>query len=98
MAFHFLECYQGSLSRATLRARSVTYAGHPLDLIERGGAGTGEGYFEPGPQLPPWHGLCWLRSAGGAPVPWAGTTTTTTIGGKTVLAERPRATARPVGR
>ena len=29
-----------------------------------------------------------LISAGGAPVPWAGTLTTTTIGGKTVLAEQ----------
>jgi predicted lipoprotein with Yx(FWY)xxD motif len=28
-----------------------------------------------------------LISAGGAPVPWAGTLTTTTIGGKSVLAE-----------
>ena len=67
----------------------VTYAGHPLYLFEGGaGAVTGEGYFEPGPLLPPWHGIWWLISAGGTPVPWAGTLTTTTIGGKTVLAEQ----------
>ncbi len=65
----------------------VTYAGHPLYLFEKGGAATGEGYFEPGPRLPPWHGIWWLISADSAPAPWTGTLTTTTIGGKTVLAE-----------
>jgi predicted lipoprotein with Yx(FWY)xxD motif len=64
----------------------VTYAGHPLYLFDRQpGAVTGEGWFEPG--LPPWHGIWWLMSAGGTPVPWAGTLTTTTINGKKVLAE-----------
>ncbi len=64
----------------------VTYAGHPLYLFDRqAGAVTGEGWFEPG--LPPWHGIWWLISAGGQPVPWAGTLTTTKVGGKTVLAE-----------
>jgi len=64
----------------------VTYAGHPLYLFDNApGQVTGEGWFEPG--VPPWHGIWWLISAGGQPVPWAGTLTTTKIGGKTVLAE-----------
>ncbi|MFI5067439.1 MAG: hypothetical protein ACHP9Z_26140 [Streptosporangiales bacterium] len=64
----------------------VTYAGHPLYLFDQqAGAVTGEGWFEPG--LPPWHGVWWLISAGGEPVPWAGTLTTTNVDGKTVLAE-----------
>ena len=64
----------------------VTYAGHPLYLFDRqAGAVTGEGWFEPG--LPPWHGVWWLISPDGSPVPWAGTLTTTKVGGKTVLAE-----------
>ena len=64
----------------------VTYAGHPLYLFDQGpGQVTGEGWFEPG--LPPWHGIWWLMSPGGTPVPWAGTLTTTTINGKRVLAE-----------
>ena len=64
----------------------VTYAGHPLYLFDRqAGAVTGEGWFEPG--LPPWHGIWWLISPGGQPVPWAGTLTTAKIGGQTVLAE-----------
>jgi predicted lipoprotein with Yx(FWY)xxD motif len=64
----------------------VTYAGHPLYLFDRqSGAVTGEGYFEPG--LPPWHGIWWLMSPGGQPVPWAGTLTTVRVGGQTVLAE-----------
>ena len=67
----------------------VTYAGHPLYLFDQQpGAVTGEGWFEPGPLLPPWHGIWWLISASGTPVPWAGTLTTTTIGGKKVLAEQ----------
>jgi predicted lipoprotein with Yx(FWY)xxD motif len=67
----------------------VTYAGHPLYLFDQApGQVSGEGWFEPGPLLPPWHGIWWLISASGAPVPWAGTLTTTTIGGKTVLAEQ----------
>jgi predicted lipoprotein with Yx(FWY)xxD motif len=64
----------------------VTYAGHPLYLFDQmPGSVTGEGWFEPG--LPPWYGIWWLMSAAGEPVPWAGTLTTTTIGGHKVLAE-----------
>jgi predicted lipoprotein with Yx(FWY)xxD motif len=64
----------------------VTYAGHPLYLFDQApGFVTGEGWFEPG--LPPWHGIWWLMSRYGQPVPWAGTLTTTRIGGKKVLAE-----------
>jgi predicted lipoprotein with Yx(FWY)xxD motif len=66
----------------------ITYAGHPLYLFDRQpGAVTGQGWFEPNAGLPPWHGIWWLMSASGQPVPWAGTLTTTKIGGKTVLAE-----------
>jgi predicted lipoprotein with Yx(FWY)xxD motif len=64
----------------------VTYAGHPLYLFDnQPGAVTGEAWDEPG--LPPWHGVWWLISASGQPVPWAGTLTTTRVGGQTVLAE-----------
>lgn len=64
----------------------VVYAGHPLYLFDnQPGAVTGEGWFEPG--LPPWHGMWWLLSASGQPVPWAGTLTTTKVDGKSVLAE-----------
>jgi len=64
----------------------VTYAGYPLYLFDQQpGAVTGQGWFEPG--LPPWHGIWWLMSAAGQPVPWTGTLTTARIGGKTVLAE-----------
>jgi predicted lipoprotein with Yx(FWY)xxD motif len=63
----------------------VTYAGHPLYLFDQQpGAVTGEGWFEPG--LPPWHGVWWLMSSRGQPVPWAGTLTTAKISGQTVLA------------
>jgi predicted lipoprotein with Yx(FWY)xxD motif len=64
----------------------VTYAGHPLYLFdEQPGAVTGEAWDEAG--LPPWHGVWWLISPSGLPVPWAGTLTTAKIGGHTVLAE-----------
>jgi predicted lipoprotein with Yx(FWY)xxD motif len=64
----------------------VTYAGYPLYLFDQApGQVTGEGWFET--TVPPWHGIWWLMSAHGQPVPWAGTLTTTRIGGKTVLAE-----------
>jgi predicted lipoprotein with Yx(FWY)xxD motif len=63
----------------------ITYAGHPLYLLDQqSGQVSGEGWFEPG--LPPWFGVWWLMSPGGYPVPWAGTLTTTKVGGKTVLA------------
>jgi predicted lipoprotein with Yx(FWY)xxD motif len=65
----------------------ITYAGYPLYLFEpMPGQVSGEGWFEPG--LPPWFGVWWLMSASGYPMPWAGTLTTTTVGGKTVLAEQ----------
>lgn len=64
----------------------VTYAGHPLYLFDDSpGAVTGEGWDEPG--LPPWHGVWWLVSASGEPLPWAGTLTTVRVDGKKVLAE-----------
>jgi len=63
----------------------VTYAGYPLYLFDNSpGAVTGEGWDEPG--LPPWHGVWWLVSPSGAPLPWPETLTTTVIGGKSVLA------------
>jgi predicted lipoprotein with Yx(FWY)xxD motif len=65
----------------------VTYAGWPLYLFDQApGYVTGEGFFEPG--LPPWHGIWWLMSPYGQPVPWEGSLTTTSVNGKTVLAER----------
>src|SRR5580698_7152621 len=64
----------------------VTYAGHPLYLFDQQpGAVTGEGWDEPG--LLPWHGVWWLMSPSGLPVPWAGSLTTAKVGGHTVLAE-----------
>jgi predicted lipoprotein with Yx(FWY)xxD motif len=63
----------------------ITYAGYPLYLFDQmPNQVTGEGWFEPG--LPPWFGVWWLMSPGGQPVPWAGTLTTTKVGGKTILA------------
>jgi predicted lipoprotein with Yx(FWY)xxD motif len=74
----------GSVTRKGV-GRQVTYAGHPLYLFDgMPGAVTGEGWFEPG--LPPWHGIWWLMSPAGRPMPWAGTLTHAVIGGKTVLA------------
>src|SRR6204780_1630493 len=64
----------------------VTYAGPPLYLFDDApGAVTGEGWNEPG--LPPWHGIWWLISPHGQPVPWAGTLTTPKVGGEPALAE-----------
>ena len=63
----------------------ITYRGHPLYLFDQmPGQVSGEGWFEPG--LPPWYGVWWVMSPGGYPVPWAGSLTTTKVGGKTVLA------------
>ena len=65
--------------------QQVTYAGHPLYLFDRGPYQvTGEGWDEPG--LPPWGGVWNLMAPSGRALPWAGSLTTTTIGGKTVLA------------
>jgi predicted lipoprotein with Yx(FWY)xxD motif len=75
----------GMVSRADLGADQVTYAGHPLYLFDMSaGQITGEGWDEPG--LPPWHGLWYVVSPQGSPAPWAGMLSTSTIGGKTVLA------------
>jgi predicted lipoprotein with Yx(FWY)xxD motif len=74
----------GTVRRARV-GRQITYAGHPLYLFDRGpGQVTGEGWDEPG--LPPWHGLWYLMAPSGRALPWAGTLTTTKIGGKKVLA------------
>ena len=63
----------------------VTYAGHPLYLFDNlAGADTGEEWNEPA--LPPWHGIWYLISPSGLPLVWVGSLTTTTVGGKTVLA------------
>lgn len=65
----------------------ITYAGHPLYLFSFDSGPFqvfGEGFDEPG--LPPWHGVWWLMSPGGSPNPWAGTLTSTKVGGKPVLA------------
>jgi len=65
--------------------RQVTYAGHPLYLFDTGpGQVTGIGWDEP--TLPPWHGLWWGVTPSGAPLAWPGTLSTTTIGGRHVLA------------
>lgn len=75
----------GMVFRSDLGADQVTYAGHPLYLFDMSaGQVTGEGWDEPG--LPPWHGLWYVVSPKGAPVPWAGMLTTNTVGGKAVLA------------
>lgn len=74
----------GSVHRSGI-GDQITYAGHPLYLFDQGpGQITGEGWDEP--SLPPWHGLWWLLAPSGAPLPWPGALTTTTINGKTVLA------------
>jgi len=75
----------GMVFRSDLGTNQVTYAGHPLYLFDMGaGQITGEAWDEPG--LPPWHGLWYVVSPNGTPAPWAGTLTTSTIGGKTVVA------------
>jgi len=75
----------GTVFRSDLGAEQVTYAGHPLYLFDMSaGQITGEGWDEPG--LPPWHGLWYVVSPKGTPVPWAGMLTTASFGGKTVLA------------
>lgn len=63
----------------------VTYAGHPLYLFDQGpGRSTGEEWDETG--LPPWHGVWYVVSPKGRPQPPAAWLTTTTVGGRTVLA------------
>jgi predicted lipoprotein with Yx(FWY)xxD motif len=65
----------------------VTYAGHPLYLFDTGpGEVTGQDFDEP--DLPPWHGIWYLMSPSGQPLPWTGTLTTMDIAGETVLASQ----------
>jgi predicted lipoprotein with Yx(FWY)xxD motif len=74
----------GTVKRAGVGTQ-ITYAGHPLYLFDQGpGQVTGEGWDEP--SLPPWHGLWYLMAPSGRALPWAGTVTTVTIGGRKVLA------------
>jgi predicted lipoprotein with Yx(FWY)xxD motif len=63
----------------------VTYAGHPLYLFDQSpGSITGEGYDEP--SIPPFHGVWWLMTPAGLPLPWPGTLAETTIAdGRNVL-------------
>jgi predicted lipoprotein with Yx(FWY)xxD motif len=74
----------GSVFRAGIGTQ-VTYAGHPLYLFDQGpGQLTGEGWFEP--SLPPYHGVWWLLTPAGLPLPWPGTLAPTTIAdGRKVL-------------
>ena len=75
----------GMTSRSDLGADQVTYAGHPLYLFDQSPFQvTGQGWDEPG--LPPWQGLWSLVAPSGRSLPWVGTLTTITIGGKKVLA------------
>ena len=75
----------GMVFRSDLGTNQVTYAGHPLYLFDMSaGQITGEGWDEPG--LPPWHGLWYLVSPKGTPVPWAGMLTTAPSADETVLA------------
>lgn len=62
----------------------VTYAGHPLYLFDQKPLQvTGEGWDEPG--IPPAHGLWYLLTPAGLPLPWSQTLATTTVGARTVL-------------
>ena len=62
----------------------VTYAGHPLYLFDQKPLQvTGVGWDEPG--IPPDHGLWYLITPAGLPLPWSQMLATTTVGGKTVL-------------
>ena len=61
-----------------------TYAGHPLYLFDQKPLQvTGEGWDEPG--IPPAHGLWYLLTPQGLPLPSAQTLATTTVGSRTVL-------------
>jgi predicted lipoprotein with Yx(FWY)xxD motif len=62
----------------------VTYAGHPLYLFDQKPLQTsGVGWDEPG--IPPDHGLWYLITPQGLPLPWSQMLATTTVGGRTVL-------------
>lgn len=74
----------GTVWRAGV-GNQITYAGHPLYLFDQApGQVSGEGWDEP--SLPPWHGVWYLMAPSGRALPWAGTLTTTKIGGTKVLA------------
>ena len=75
----------GTVSRKGI-GDQITYAGHPLYLFDQGPAQvTGEGWDEPG--IPPFHGVWWVMTPAGLPLPWPGTLTVTTIAnGQTVVA------------
>ncbi len=77
--------FEGVGRGPSVTQQQITYAGHPLYLFDQGpGQVTGEGWDEP--SMPPWHGLWSLVAPSGLALPWAGTLTTATIGGQTVLA------------
>jgi len=62
----------------------VTYAGHPLYLFDQKPLQvTGVGWDQPG--IPPDHGLWYLITPQGLPLPWSQMLATTTVGGRTVL-------------
>jgi predicted lipoprotein with Yx(FWY)xxD motif len=64
----------------------VTYGGHPLYIFDPTRyLVTGEGWFEP--RDPPWHGIHYAVTPGGAPLPWDVTLDTVDIDGRTVLGE-----------
>jgi predicted lipoprotein with Yx(FWY)xxD motif len=64
----------------------VTYGGHPLYIFDPTRyLVTGEGWDEP--RDPPWHGVHYAVSPGGAPLAWDVTLDTVTINGQTVLGE-----------
>jgi predicted lipoprotein with Yx(FWY)xxD motif len=74
----------GSVKRPNI-GDQVTYNGHPLYLFDMGpGQVTGEGWVEPA--LPPWHGVWYVVSPAGAPLPAPNMLTETTVNGKPALA------------
>ena len=73
----------GTVQRAGIGSQ-VTYAGHPLYLFDQKPLQvTGVGWDEPG--IPPDHGLWYLITPQGLPLPWSQMIATTTVGSKTVL-------------
>jgi predicted lipoprotein with Yx(FWY)xxD motif len=77
--------FEGVGGAGPVTQQQITYAGHPLYLFDQAPFQvTGEGWDEP--SLPPWLGVWNLVAPSGQYLPWAGTLTTTTIDGQTVLA------------
>jgi predicted lipoprotein with Yx(FWY)xxD motif len=73
----------GTVTRAGI-GMQVTYAGHPLYLFDQKPLQTsGVGWDEPG--IPAAHGLWYLLSPAGVPLPWSQMLATTTVGTRTVL-------------